>query len=146
MELYSSFCREFFWNGPIWASLFCLFSFFSHSNSNDKYRLIWNYIGRLKKHRSCAWDSNLGPTDGRRRYGGRPRVFLIPPAFCGVIAEIKLAKLASIELLPPWPKGALFWPSPMTKVVYKKSFRGKLRQQTDYILENNHSCDAIIVP
>ena len=48
----------FFLNGPIPAS-FCLFSFFSHSNSNDKYK--------LKKHRWCAWDSNPGRQDGRRR-------------------------------------------------------------------------------
>ena len=41
--------------------LFCLFSFFSHSNSNDKY-IIW------KKHRWCALDSNPGRLDGRRRW------------------------------------------------------------------------------
>ena len=41
--------------GPIPAS-FCLFSSFSHYNFNN-----W------KKHRWCAWDSNLGPHDCRRR-------------------------------------------------------------------------------
>ena len=41
--------------------LFCLLSFFSHSNSNDKY-IIW------KKHRWCAVDSNPGRLDGRRRW------------------------------------------------------------------------------
>ena len=51
---------SFFFYWPIPAS-FCLFSFFSHSNSNsnDKYK--------LKKHRWCAWDSNPGRQDGRRR-------------------------------------------------------------------------------
>ena len=51
--------EEIFLNGPIPAS-FCLFSFFSHPNSNDKY-IIW------KKHRWYAWDSNPGWLDGRRR-------------------------------------------------------------------------------
>ena len=37
--------------------LFCLFSFFSHYNFNTNW----------KKHRWCAWDSNPGPQDGRRR-------------------------------------------------------------------------------
>ena len=43
-------------NGPIPAS-FCLFSFFSCYNFNTNW----------KKHRLCAWDSNPGPQDGRRR-------------------------------------------------------------------------------
>ena len=42
-------------NGPIPAS-FCLFSLFSHYNFNN-----W------KKNRWCAWESNPGPHDGRRR-------------------------------------------------------------------------------
>ena len=46
-----------FLNGPIPAS-FCLFSLFSHYNFN---KTNW------KKHRWCAWDSNLGLQDGRRR-------------------------------------------------------------------------------
>ena len=37
--------------------LFCLFSFFSRYNFNTNW----------KKHRWCAWDSNPGPQDGRRR-------------------------------------------------------------------------------
>ena len=45
-----------FSKGPILAS-FCLFSFFSHYNFNTNW----------KKHRWCAWDSNPGPQDGRRR-------------------------------------------------------------------------------
>ena len=36
--------------------LFCLFSSFSHYNFNNR-----------KKHRWCAWDSNPGLQDGRRR-------------------------------------------------------------------------------
>ena len=47
-------------HGPIAAS-FCLFSFFSHYNFNT----YWN------KHRWCAWDSNPGPQDGRRRLNHR---------------------------------------------------------------------------
>ena len=42
-------------NGPIPAS-FCLFSFISHYNFNTNW----------KKRRWCAWDSNMGPQDGRR--------------------------------------------------------------------------------
>ena len=45
----------FFKNGPIPAS-FCLFWIFSY-----------NFNTNWKKHRWCAWDSNLGPQDGRRR-------------------------------------------------------------------------------
>ena len=37
--------------------LFCLFLFFSRYNFNTNW----------KKRRWCAWDSNLGPQDGRRR-------------------------------------------------------------------------------
>ena len=37
--------------------LFCLFSFFSRNNFNTNW----------KKLRWCAWDSNPGPQDGRRR-------------------------------------------------------------------------------
>ena len=44
-------------NWPKPAS-FCLFP--SCSQYNDKYFII-------KKHRWCAWDSNQGPQDGRRR-------------------------------------------------------------------------------
>ena len=44
-------------NGPIPAS-FCLFSSFSHYNFNNT---------NWKKHSWCAWDSNPGPQDGRRR-------------------------------------------------------------------------------
>ena len=42
-----------------WANpgLFCLFSFFSRYNFNTNW----------KKRRWCAWDSNPGPQDGRRR-------------------------------------------------------------------------------
>ena len=64
--MYLSFCNYiafvvrqqnlFFKYGPIPAS-FSLFSSFSHQNS----------ITNWKKHRWCAWDSNLGPQDGRRR-------------------------------------------------------------------------------
>ena len=43
--------------GPIPASL-CLFLLFSRYNFNNT---------NWKKHRWCAWDSNLGPQDGRRR-------------------------------------------------------------------------------
>ena len=43
-------------NGPFPAS-FCLFLFFSRHNFNTNW----------KKHRWCAWDSNLGPKDGGRR-------------------------------------------------------------------------------
>ena len=39
--------------------LFCLFSFFSHFNPNDKY-IIW------KRRRCCAWYSNPGWQDRRR--------------------------------------------------------------------------------
>ena len=62
--MYLSFCNYiafvvrqqnlFFKYGPIPAS-FSLFSSFSHQNS----------ITNWKKHRWCAWDSNLGPQDGR---------------------------------------------------------------------------------
>ena len=45
---------------PIPAS-FCLFSFFSNSNDNLN-NTNW------KKRRWCAWDSNPGPQDGRRRW------------------------------------------------------------------------------
>ena len=44
--------------------LFCVFSFFSHSNSSDKYTM--NFIN-WKKHRWYAWDSNPGRHDGTRR-------------------------------------------------------------------------------
>ena len=58
--LFTNECRgrkhNYFLNGSIPAS-FCLFSFFSHYNFNT----IW------KKHRWCAWDSNLGLQDGRHR-------------------------------------------------------------------------------
>ena len=47
-------------SGPIPAS-FCLFSFFSCYNFNTNW----------KKHRWCAWDSNPGPQDGRRRRNHR---------------------------------------------------------------------------
>ena len=47
-----------FLNGPIPAS-FCSFSSFSHHNFNNS---------NWKKHRWCAWDSNLGPQDGRHRW------------------------------------------------------------------------------
>ena len=53
-EFKSAFSYFFFYYGPLPAS-FCLFSFFSRYNFN------W------KKHRWCAWDSNPGPQDGRRR-------------------------------------------------------------------------------
>ena len=53
----------FFKNGPIPAS-FCLFSFFSHSNSNDKYT-IWTI--KIEKRGWWAWDSNPGRHDGRHR-------------------------------------------------------------------------------
>ena len=46
-------CYSFFLNGPIPAS-FCLFSLFSWYNFNNT-----NWW--------CAWDSNPGPQDGRRR-------------------------------------------------------------------------------
>ena len=46
--------------GPIPAS-FCLFSFFSHHNFNTNW----------KNHRCCAWDSNPGPQNGRRRRNHR---------------------------------------------------------------------------
>ena len=42
--------------GQSWP-LFCLLLFFSHYNFNTNW----------KKHRWCAWDSNLGPQDGRHR-------------------------------------------------------------------------------
>ena len=42
-----------FKNGPIFLFIFVLFS------------LQFQY--KLKKHRWCAWDSNPGPQDGRRR-------------------------------------------------------------------------------
>ena len=48
---------NFYKNWPIPAS-FCLFSFFSCYNFNTNW----------KKCRWCAWDSNLGPQDGRRRW------------------------------------------------------------------------------
>ena len=44
-------------NGPIPAS-FCLFSFFSCYNFNTNW----------KKSRWCAWDTNPGPQDDRRRW------------------------------------------------------------------------------
>ena len=44
-------------NGPIPAS-FCLFSSFSHYNFNNT---------NWKKRSWCAWDSNTGQQDGRRR-------------------------------------------------------------------------------
>ena len=44
-------------NGPIPAS-FCLFLSFSRYNFNNS---------NWKKRRWCAWDSNPGPQDGRRR-------------------------------------------------------------------------------
>ena len=47
-------------NGPIPAS-FCLFSFFSCYDFNKNW----------KKRRWCAWDSNLGPQDGRCRQNHR---------------------------------------------------------------------------
>ena len=61
--LVSRYCIiHIFYNyGPIPAS-FCIFSLFSH------------YITIMqieKKHRCCAWDSNPGPQDGRRRRNHR---------------------------------------------------------------------------
>ena len=51
------FSKFFFkkWANP--GPFYVLFSFFSHYNLNTN----------LKKRRWCAWDSNLGPQDGRRR-------------------------------------------------------------------------------
>ena len=48
---------SFIKNGPIPASF--LFIFVLFSLQFQKYK--------LKKHRYCAWDSNPGPQDGRRR-------------------------------------------------------------------------------
>ena len=45
-------------------SSFCLFSSFCHYNFN---LFISVDIHKFKKHRWCAWDSNLWPQDGRRR-------------------------------------------------------------------------------
>ena len=56
-EAVSLFALVFLKNGPIPAS-FCLFSSFSHYNFNNT---------NWKKHRWCAWDSNPGPQNGRRR-------------------------------------------------------------------------------
>ena len=58
--LKSSMAKQVFFfkkNGPIPAS-FCPFSLFSQYNFNNTNR---------KKLRWCAWDSNPGPQDGRRR-------------------------------------------------------------------------------
>ena len=41
------------------------FWFSSFSQNNNRY---WQYIIWLKNHRWCAWDLNLGPQDGRRRW------------------------------------------------------------------------------
>ena len=60
------FC--FFKNGPIPAT-FCLFSFFSCYNFNTNW----------KKNRWCAWDSNQGLQDGRRRQNHGAMVATHPP-------------------------------------------------------------------
>ena len=56
-ELHGQASLFFKKNGPIPAS-FCPFSLFSRYNFNNTNR---------KKLRWCAWDSNPGPQDGRRR-------------------------------------------------------------------------------
>ena len=57
--------ENFCCNPPNFASILSLFLFFSHPNSDDKYRLNLNYVNR-KKCRWCAWDLNTGPLDGKR--------------------------------------------------------------------------------
>ena len=79
-----------FLNGPI-PTPFCLFSSVSLYNSNDT---------KWKKRRWCAWDSNPGPQDGRRRQNHRavakklpedwqqpPEVELLNPLYCEVTAQ-----------------------------------------------------------
>ena len=56
-SFFSSFFKK---NGPIPAS-FCLFSLFSRLNPNTNW----------KKRRWCAWDSNPGLQDGRRKRNHR---------------------------------------------------------------------------
>ena len=74
-------------NGPILAS-FCLFSSFSNYNFNNT---------NWKKHRWCAWDSNPGPQDGRRRrnHGAMAatqlRYLLVTTKSCGGLAVSGLA-------------------------------------------------------
>ena len=56
--------------------LFCLFSFFSRYNFN----INW------KKRRWCAWDSNPGPQDGRRRWNHG--AMAATPNFC-ILTSVK---------------------------------------------------------
>ena len=58
-QFFNQCCKTFFFkNGPVPAS-FCLFLIFSRYNFNNT---------NWKKCRWCAWDSNPGPQDGRRRW------------------------------------------------------------------------------
>ena len=57
---YRFFCFVFLKMGQSWP-LFCLFSFFS----------CYNFNSNWKNCRWCAWDSNPGPQDGRRRLNHR---------------------------------------------------------------------------
>ena len=56
-----------FWTGQF-RPLFCLFSSFSHSNINYN-----SSNSNWKRHRWCAWDSNLGPLGCKRRRNHRAR-------------------------------------------------------------------------
>ena len=90
--LVSRYCIiHIFYNyGPIPAS-FCIFSLFSH------------YITIMqieKKHRCCAWDSNPGPQDGRRRRNHR--AMAATPNSYYFFSSIFLALPLSTKSLSKW--------------------------------------------
>ena len=79
-----SYTQSFFKKMGQSRPLFCLFLFFSHYNFNTNW----------KKRRWCAWDSNLGLQNGRRRQNHR--------AMAATQLHPILKRLLIVGKLRPW--------------------------------------------
>ena len=88
-------------NGPIPAS-FCLFSLFSQYNFNNT---------NWKKHRWCAWDSNSGPQDGRRRWshGAMAATHFLPLLFFPTKERFEASKRRKMRNVELEEEGDNFW-------------------------------------
>ena len=135
-------------NGPIPAS-FCLFLLFSHYNFNTNW----------KKHRWCAWETNLGPQDGRRRqnhgtlaatYGGHNLVrqadvnalILWPESLEPLTINFKLSYLTLLHLAEFFASRSnnILWENVNFSRIWTQIF-GLEGKHDDHLITTNHSLE-----